>query len=131
MRTSCVDRSLFSTKQAHGISRLIAVSIAFIAMACSDNRPGADSSEFDDEDAEVGEDVEVIEFRREPFHGDPCVFGDGECCKDDTRALICSAQLPGLDGTWQLQNDAGCPCSSASECNPVLRPPPCDRIPAN
>ena len=58
--------------------------------------------------------------------GDPCTRGvETFCCINNNRALVCSPGLPGTDGSWTVQNDAGCPCAC------VPNPPMCPGAPDN
>lgn len=58
--------------------------------------------------------------------GDRCERGvDTYCCIDGSRALQCSPGIPGTDGTWMVQHDAGCPCAC------VPNPPMCPGAPDN
>ena len=106
-------------KKPHGFW-LLGAALVMMPFGCSDPAVPADAES--EADSPGG-------FKPTPQVGDACEFGDDPCCWN-TRELSCTASSPERPGEWRLQNDAGCPCSSAPECGPLPMPPVCDRIPA-
>ena len=107
-----------------------AVTVMGSGMGCEgDSHPAPDTIELDTIEPELDIEPETDTAKPNPRAGEPCTSEDVDCCINGYRALFCSAR-PGLDGSWSVQSDAGCPCSSHPSCGPT-RPPPCQGAPDN